>query len=64
MGGVCEACNDYIFEVKPATKTTGMTLEELFHENLKELNPNFGKVVDFIVKYGGDGGNISFYRPF
>ena len=41
-----------------------MTLEELFHENLKELNPNFGKVVDFIVKYGGDGGNISFYRPF
>ena len=64
LGVVCEDGNFYIFEVKPATKTTGMTLEELFHENLKELNPNFGKVVDFIVKYGGDGGNISFYRPF
>lgn len=56
--------NFYVFEVKPATRNTGMILEELFHENLKELNPNFGKVIDFIVKYGGDGSNVSFYRPF
>lgn len=65
LGVVLEDGNFYVFEVKPATRATGrMTLEELFHVNLKELNPNFGKVVDFVVKYGGDGGDRSFYRPF
>ncbi len=64
LGVVLEDGNFYVFEVKPATRNTGMILEELFHENLKELNPNFGKVIDFIVKYGGDGSNVSFYRPF
>ena len=63
-GVVLEDGNFYVFEVKPATRTTSMTLEEVFHKNLKELNPNFGKVVDFIVKYGGDGSDVSFRRPF
>ena len=64
LGVVLEDGNFYVFEVKPATSTSAMTLEELFHKNLKELNPNFGKVADFVVKYGGDGSNVSFYRPF
>lgn len=64
LGVVLEDGNFYVFEVKPATKTTAMTLKEVFHKNLKDLNPNFGKVVDFVVKYGGGGSNVSFYRPF
>ena len=64
LGVVLEDGNFYVFEVKRDKNSTEVVLEELFHKNLKELNPNFGKVVDFVVKYGGNGENISISRPF
>lgn len=63
LGVVLEDGNFYVFEVMPAKRDAAMHLKELFHKNLKELNPNFGKVVELTVKYG-DGSNVSFYRPF
>lgn len=64
LGVVLEDGNFYVFEVKRDENSTEVALEELFHKNLKELNPNFGKVVDFVVKYGGNGNNIATFKPF
>ena len=65
LGVVLEDGNFYIFEVIPAERNTSLGLKEIYHLDLKADNPGFGEVVDFIVKYGEQGGNRStFYQPY
>lgn len=64
VGVVLENGEFFIFELVPGEQQGEMTLKQLFHKDLRVDNPAFGKVVDFIVKCGGNGENRSADSPF